>query len=73
MPSLADIVETSRYLGRLLAAKPALAAEVGAALEQAVTQEDLAAWLAAQPIGDANLKPVILSDGYLDPVMFKKL
>jgi hypothetical protein len=27
MPSLADILETSRYLGRLLAAKPELAAE----------------------------------------------
>ncbi len=59
MPSLADIVATSRYLERLLAAKPALAAEVEAALEQAVTREDLLAWLVAQPTGEADLKPVL--------------
>ncbi len=59
MPSLADIVATSRYLDRLLAAKPALAAEVEAALEQAVTQENLSAWLVAQPIGEANLKQAL--------------
>ena len=59
MPSLADILETSRYLSRLLAAKPALAAEAGAALGQPVTQEDLATWLAAQPAGEADLKAVL--------------
>ena len=59
MPFLADIRETSRYLDRLLAAKPALAAETEAALDQAVTRDDLATWLAAQPAGEADLKPVL--------------
>ncbi len=59
MPSLADIVETSRYLERLLSARPALAAEVEASLEQPVTAVELAAWLDAQPLGEDNLKPVL--------------
>jgi len=59
MPSLADIVETSPYLGRLLAARPVLAAEVEAHLEQPVTTAELVAWLAAQPVTEANLKPVL--------------
>ena len=59
MPSLADIPETSRYLGRLLAAKPALAAEVEASLDQPLTREDLSSWLAAQPAGEADLKAVL--------------
>ena len=59
MPSLADIVAASPYLERLLAAKPLLAAEVEAALEQTVTREDLSAWLAAQPSGENDLKPVL--------------
>ena len=59
MPSLADIPETSRYLGRLLAAKPALVAEVEAALDQPLTREDLSSWLAAQPAGEADLKAVL--------------
>jgi glutamate-ammonia-ligase adenylyltransferase len=59
MPSLADILETSRYLGRLLAAKPELAAEAEAALDQPLMREDLSAWLAAQPAGEADLKPVL--------------
>ena len=59
MPSLADIVATSRYLERLLAAKPGLAVEVEAALGKPVTQEDLSAWLDAQPADEANLKPVL--------------
>ena len=59
MPSLADIPETSRYLGRLLAAKPALAAEVEASLDQPLTRDDLSSWLAAQPAGEADLKAVL--------------
>ena len=35
MPFLADIAETSPYLGRLMAARPELAAEVKAALDAA--------------------------------------
>jgi glutamate-ammonia-ligase adenylyltransferase len=59
MASLADIVAASPYLERLLATKPVLAAEVEAALEQAVTREDLSAWLAAQPVSETDLKPVL--------------
>jgi glutamate-ammonia-ligase adenylyltransferase len=43
----------------LLAAKPALAAEVEASLAQPVTAAELATWLAAQPVSEANLKPVL--------------
>ena len=57
MPSLPEIAETSRYLARLLAARPALAAEVEASLGQPVAAAELAAWLAAQEVGEANLKP----------------
>ncbi len=59
MPSLADIVETSRYLGRLLAAKPDLAAAIESTLEQPVTAGELSAWLAAQPVTEDNLKPLL--------------
>ena len=59
MHSLADITETSRYLGHLLAAKPALAAEVEATLEQPVSAGELAVWLALQPVTEANLKSVL--------------
>jgi glutamate-ammonia-ligase adenylyltransferase len=59
MHSLADITETSRYLGHLLAARPALAAEVEATLAQPVSAGELAAWLAAQPVSEANLKQVL--------------
>ncbi len=59
MPPLADIVESSPFLGRLLAARPALAAEVEASLQQPVSAAELSAWLAAQPVSEANLKPVL--------------
>ena len=59
MPSLPEIAETSRYLARLLAARPALAAEVESSLGQPVTAAELAAWLAAQEVGEANLKPML--------------
>ncbi len=59
MLPLADIVETSRYLGRLLEARPALAAEVEASLDQPVGAGELSTWLDAQPLTEANLKPVL--------------
>jgi glutamate-ammonia-ligase adenylyltransferase len=59
MHSLADITETSRYLSRLLAARPALAAEVEATLTQPVSAGELSAWLVAQPVTEANLKQVL--------------
>ena len=59
MPPLADIVETSPYLVRLLAARPVLAAEVESLLDQPVTAAELVAWLAVQPLAEANLKPVL--------------
>jgi glutamate-ammonia-ligase adenylyltransferase len=59
MPFLADIAETSRYLGRLLAARPELEAEVEAALEQPVTAVELSAWLATQAVTEVNLKALL--------------
>jgi glutamate-ammonia-ligase adenylyltransferase len=59
MPSLDVIVETSRYLSRLLTARPALGTEVEAALTQPVTAAELGDWLAAQPVDEANLKSVL--------------
>jgi glutamate-ammonia-ligase adenylyltransferase len=59
MPSLPEITETSRYLGRLLATRPALAEEVEASLGQPVTAAELAGWLAAQEVSEANLKPML--------------
>ncbi|KAF0164037.1 MAG: glutamate-ammonia-ligase adenylyltransferase [Rhodocyclaceae bacterium] len=59
MPPLVDIVETSPYLGRLLGARPALAAEVEASLHQPVSAGELSTWLAAQPVAEGNLKPVL--------------
>ena len=59
MPFLADIAETSPYLGRLMAARPELAAEVKAALEQPVTAVELSAWLAAQAVTEGNLKALL--------------
>ena len=60
MPPLAKIIETSRYLGHLLAAKPSLAAEVEAILHAPVTAGELSAWLdktqATAPINEASLK-----------------
>ncbi len=59
MPSRAVIAETSPYFARLLAAKPALAAEIDASLGQAVSADELSAWLAEQALTEANLKPVL--------------
>ena len=59
MPSLADIAETSRYLKRLLAANVPLAVEVESRLDQPVTAAELSAWLAAQPVTEDRLKPVL--------------
>jgi glutamate-ammonia-ligase adenylyltransferase len=59
MPSLAEILETSRYLGHLLAARATLAAETEAALDRPLAREDLSAWLAAQPADEADLKSVL--------------
>lgn len=59
MPLLADIVETSPFLSRLLTARPALAAEVESSLQQPLSADELSTWLAAQPVAEANLKPVL--------------
>ena len=59
MTSLIDIADTSRYLDRLLAARPDLAADVEAALDQPVTAAELSSWLAAQPLTEASLKQVL--------------
>ncbi|MBI5108490.1 MAG: bifunctional [glutamate--ammonia ligase]-adenylyl-L-tyrosine phosphorylase/[glutamate--ammonia-ligase] adenylyltransferase [Rhodocyclales bacterium] len=59
MPSVPEIAETSRYLARLLAAKPALAAEIDASVLRPVTADELAAWLDAQEVTEARLKMVL--------------
>ena len=59
MAPFADVLETSPYLARLLAAKPVLAVEVEATLGQPVTAGELSAWLAAQAVDEGNLKPVL--------------
>lgn len=40
-------------------ARPALAVEVEFTLQQPVSAAELSAWLAAQPVSEANLKPVL--------------
>ncbi len=59
MASLTDIKETSRYLGRLLEAKPALAAEVESMMQRPVSEQELSGWLDTQPLTEDNLKPVL--------------
>jgi glutamate-ammonia-ligase adenylyltransferase len=59
MPYLADIAANSRYLARLLAVRPALTEEVKASLREPVTAAELASWLEAQTVTEANLKPVL--------------
>ncbi|MDO8348470.1 MAG: bifunctional [glutamate--ammonia ligase]-adenylyl-L-tyrosine phosphorylase/[glutamate--ammonia-ligase] adenylyltransferase [Rugosibacter sp.] len=59
MPLPPDIFETSRYLRRLFAARPELAEEAMARLEQPVRGDELAAWLDAQPVTEDNLKSVL--------------
>ena len=57
MPLFAKTIETSRYLGRLLNARPALAAELEAAWLTPVTAAELAARLGTAPTDEASLKP----------------
>ncbi len=59
MPPLPDIVETSRYFGRLLAARPALAAELESSLQRPLNAGELATWLPDQAISEADLKPLL--------------
>ena len=59
MPFLPDIAQSSPYLGRLLAARPALAAEIASARHRPVSAEELSLWLAAQPVTEDNLKQVL--------------
>ena len=59
MHPLAEIVETSRYLGRLLAARPELATETEARLQQPLGAGELAAWLDAPALDEAALKPAL--------------
>ncbi len=59
MPSLADAQQYSRHLDRLFAARPALAAEVGATWDTAMDAAALAGWLADRPVNEGNLKAVL--------------
>lgn len=59
MPLLPDIPATSRYLTRLFAARPELATEAMARIDQPVLAGELGAWLDAQVVTEDNLKPVL--------------
>ncbi|HEY8856951.1 MAG TPA: bifunctional [glutamate--ammonia ligase]-adenylyl-L-tyrosine phosphorylase/[glutamate--ammonia-ligase] adenylyltransferase [Rugosibacter sp.] len=60
---IAKAVSSSRYLERLLAAKPGLADEVAASLKTPVTRDELSDWLssrqAAPLTNEADLKPLL--------------
>lgn len=57
--ALATACRFSRYLQRLLLARPALAEEVGAQLDTPVDRATLEAWLAEEPLTEDNLKPAL--------------
>ncbi len=57
--ALATACRFSRYLQRLLLARPALAEAVGAQLDAPVDRATLEAWLAEEPLTEDNLKPAL--------------
>ncbi|MBU0752569.1 MAG: bifunctional [glutamate--ammonia ligase]-adenylyl-L-tyrosine phosphorylase/[glutamate--ammonia-ligase] adenylyltransferase [Gammaproteobacteria bacterium] len=59
MPCSADIAACSRYLGRLFAARPEIAAEVAERIDDAITTEEMRDWLAAAPLTEETLPPAL--------------
>lgn len=59
MSALETILPFSRYLSRLVQARPELASEVEAAWSAPLTAASLQTWLAAQAPSEENLKPVL--------------
>lgn len=56
---LANATSLSRFLSRLLDARPALAAEVESLLDHPFTADDMRAWLGARTPSPENLKPLL--------------
>jgi len=59
MPCSTDVAACSRYLGRLFAARPEIAAEVAAKIDEPVTAAEMRGWLAAAPLSEDGLKPAL--------------
>ena len=59
MPCYSAISACSRYLVRLLDARPEIAAEVEAHIDQPLSLAELRAWIAAAPLTDDTLKPAL--------------
>jgi glutamate-ammonia-ligase adenylyltransferase len=57
--ALATATRLSRFLGRLLQARPGLADETGARLNVSIGRAELEGWLAAEPLAEDNLKPAL--------------
>ncbi len=57
--ALATACRYSRYLQRLLQARPSLAEDTGAHLDDPLDRATLEAWLAAEPLTEDNLKPAL--------------
>ena len=57
--ALATACRYSRYLYRLLQARPSLAEDTRGHLEAAIDRPALEAWLAAEPLTEDNLKPAL--------------
>jgi glutamate-ammonia-ligase adenylyltransferase len=59
MPCSTDIAGCSRYLGRLFAARPEIAAEVAAKIDQSMTSAEMRSWLTADALAEDSLKPAL--------------
>ena len=57
MPCSTDIAACSRYLGRLFAARPEIAAEVAARIDDPLSAAEMRGWLARDALTEDNLKP----------------
>jgi glutamate-ammonia-ligase adenylyltransferase len=59
MPCSTDVAGCSRFLARLFSARPEIAAEVEAKIDEAVTAAEMRGWLAAEPPSENSLKPAL--------------
>ncbi|RLJ67735.1 bifunctional [glutamate--ammonia ligase]-adenylyl-L-tyrosine phosphorylase/[glutamate--ammonia-ligase] adenylyltransferase [Sulfurisoma sediminicola] len=59
MPCSTDVAACSRYLGRLFAARPEIAAEIAAKIDAPVTATEMRGWLATEALTDDSIKPAL--------------
>jgi len=59
MPCSTDIAACSRYLGRLFDARPEIAAEVAAKIDEPLTSAEMRGWLTATTLAEDSLKPAL--------------